>query len=56
MFWRALLPNDQGLYRVGLNLRMAEPEAVNAIPLDRFDGLNHWQRETCVGRFVADVL
>ncbi|MGB1372468.1 MAG: hypothetical protein ACPG6R_05020 [Aequoribacter sp.] len=55
MYWRALEPNDEGFYRVGLNLRMADPDLVADLPLDRFDGLDTWQRTVCPDCVVADV-
>lgn len=56
MFWRALAPNGQGLFRVGLNLRMSKPERVGPLCLDYFDGLEHWVRHTNTGQIVEDVL
>ncbi len=55
MYWRALEPNDEGFYRVGLNLRMADPGVVADLPLDQFDGLDTWQRSVCPECVVADV-
>jgi hypothetical protein len=52
-YWRALAPGDGGR-RIAVNLRLAEPEAVAAIPIDHFDGLNTFDDLPRDGRRVAD--
>ena len=53
--WRSLTPNSDGLTRIAVNLRLAEPEDVGAIPLQRFDGLHSFRDLPPDGRTVADV-
>jgi hypothetical protein len=52
-YWRALEPGEDGRRRIGFNLRLAEPEAVAAIPVRRFDGLET-HKDLPSGRIVAD--
>ncbi len=52
---RALEPGDDGRRRLQVNLRLAEPDAVAGIVLDRFDGLNTWKDLPRDGRCVADI-
>jgi hypothetical protein len=54
--WRGLRPEENGAIRIAVNLRLAEPEAVAQIPLQRFDGLNSFEDLPRDGRCVADVL
>jgi hypothetical protein len=53
-YWRALNPGDDGRRRIAVNLRLAEPAAVAAIPIDHFDVLETWQDLPRDGRCVAD--
>ena len=53
-FWRAQRKNDQGRRRIAVNLRLAEPDAVAKIPVDRFDGLDTFEDLPRDGRCVAD--
>ena len=52
--WRALEPDGAGRRRIAVNIRLAEPEAVAAIPIDRFDGLGRFEDLPRDGRCVAD--
>ena len=54
-YWRAIEPNKEGRRRVAVNLRLAEPEAVAAIVIDHFDGLNRFDDLPRDGRCVADM-
>ncbi len=54
VFWRSLEPNTEGRRRIAVNLRMAEPEAVAQIPVERFDGLDSWEDLPDDGRCIAD--
>lgn len=54
--WRALKPGPDGRTRMAVNLRLAEPDAVAKIPLDRFDGLVAFDDLPRDGRCVGDVL
>lgn len=53
--WRAETATGDGLRRIAVNLRLAEPELVAAIPLDRFDGLDSWLDLPRDGRCFADL-
>ena len=53
-FWRGLQKDQAGRRRIAVNLRLAEPESVAAIPIDRFDGLNTFDDLPRDGRCVAD--
>ncbi len=54
-YWRSLTANDQGRRRIAVNLRLAEPEAVAAIVVDHFDGLESWRDLPRDGRCVRDL-
>lgn len=54
--WRGIGADEEGKTRLAVNLRLAEPEAVAKIPLDRFDGLVSFDDLPRDGRCVADVL
>jgi hypothetical protein len=47
--------NAQGRHRVTVNLRLAEPEQVGAIPVRHFDGFDTWAVRPEDGRTVADM-
>lgn len=53
-YWRALQPNEAGRRRIAVNLRLAAPESVATIPIDRFDGLGTFDELPRDGRCVAD--
>jgi len=53
-FWRGKQADEQGRRRIAVNLRLAEPEAVAAIPIDHFDGLDKFEDLPRDGRCVAD--
>ena len=53
-FWRAQRADEQGRRRIAVNLRLAAPEAVEAIPIDHFDGLGTFADLPRDGRCVAD--
>lgn len=54
-YWRAIEANTAGRRRSAVNLRLTDPEAVAAVPLDLFDGLNTWQDLARDGRCFADL-
>jgi hypothetical protein len=54
-YWRALGPGQDGRRRIAVNLRLAEPEAVGAIAIARFDGLGTFEDLPRDGRCVADM-
>jgi hypothetical protein len=51
-FWRSLT-EENGRRRIAVNLRLAEPDPVAQIPIDRFDGLNSWEDLPRDGRCVV---
>ena len=53
--WRAMEPDKEGRRRIAVNLRLAEPEAVAAIVIDHFDGLDRFDDLPRDGRCVADM-
>jgi hypothetical protein len=53
--WRSLRTTKDGRTRIAVNLRLAEPEDVANIPLQRFDGLHSFDDLPRDGRTVADV-
>lgn len=54
-YWRALAPGEDGRRRIAVNLRLAEPSAVGAIPMEHFDGLESFDDLGRDGRSVADM-
>jgi hypothetical protein len=53
-YWRALEQGQDGRRRIAVNLRLAELEAVSAIPMRRFEGLETFEDLPPDGRCVAD--
>jgi hypothetical protein len=53
--WRGLRPEENGKTRIAVNLRLAEPEVIAHIPLQRFDGLHSFEDLPRDGRRVGDV-
>ena len=54
VFWRGQRTDEQGRRRIAVNLRLAEPGAVAAIPIDHFDGFGAFEDLPRDGRCVAD--
>lgn len=54
-FWRGLRTDEQGRRRIAVNLRLADPAAVAAIPIDHFDGLDRFDDLPRDGRCVKDL-
>lgn len=52
--WRSQKDEPGGRRRLAVNARLAEPEAVAALPIDHFDGLNTFEDLPRDGRCVAD--
>jgi hypothetical protein len=52
--WRSRLPDEQGRRRSAVNVRLAEPDEVAAIPIDHFDGFDTFEDLPRDGRCVAD--
>jgi len=53
-YWRGLRLREDGRRRIAVNLRLAEPEAVAAVPIDHSDGLVTFKDLPRDGRCVAD--
>ena len=53
--WRGLGPDADGRTRIAVNLRLGDADAVAAIPLQRFDGLDSFEDLPKDGRCIADV-
>ena len=53
-YYRALQPGQDGRRRIVVNLRLAEPDAVAAIPIRRFEGLVNFTDLSPDGRCVGD--
>ncbi len=53
--WRGLQTDEAGRRREAVNLRMADPDAVAALPIDHFDGLVSWDDLPRDGRCVRDL-
>ena len=54
-YWRSHKPGEDARRRIAVNLRLAEPDAVGAIVVDHFDGLDTWKDLPRDGRCVADM-
>ena len=54
-WWRSNAPGEDGRRRIAVNLRLAEPQAVGAIVIDHFDGLESFDDLPRDGRCVADM-
>ena len=54
-YWSPIEPREDGRRRMGVNLRLAEPDAVGAIPVEHLDGLDTWKDLPRDGRCVADM-
>jgi hypothetical protein len=53
-FWRGTSLEADGRRRMAVNLRLAEPEVVAALPVNRFDGLDEFVGLPSDGRCVRD--
>ncbi len=54
-YWRALEPGKDGRRRIAVNVRLAAPEEVAALPVEHFDGLNTFEDLGQDGRCVRDM-
>lgn len=54
-YWRGLGIGEDGRRRIAVNLRLAEPGDVAAIPIDHFDGLDKWEDLPSDGKCVRDL-
>lgn len=53
--WRGLRLQPDGRRRAAVNVRLADPEAVAGLSIDRFDGLDSFEDLPADGRCVRDV-
>ena len=53
--WRALSTDEDGRRRMAVNVRLADPEAVAALPVDHFDGFGAFEGRGRDGRCVKDM-
>jgi len=53
--WRGLRLTQDGRRRIAVNLRLAPPEEVAALPIDHFDGLDTFEDLPRDGRCVRDM-
>lgn len=51
---RLITAGPEGRHRLAVNLRLSEPDAVAAIPIDHFDGLNSFEDLERDGKCVRD--
>ena len=54
-YWRQAQPGRDGRHRVGINVRLAEPDAVAALPIRHHDGLETHDDLPIDGRRVVDM-
>jgi len=54
-YWRATAPGENGRRRIAVNLRLAEPDMVGAVPMEHFDGLVSFDDLGRDGRCVSDM-
>jgi hypothetical protein len=56
VYWASVGSGPDGRRRAAVNIRLADPEAVANIPVQRFDGLGSYDDLPRDGRRVADLL
>ncbi|WP_409561051.1 GFA family protein [Hyphomicrobium sp. B1] len=54
-YWRACFAQEDGRRRIAVNLRLTEPDAIAAIPIDHFDGLVSFDDLPRDGRCIRDM-
>lgn len=54
-YWRSVDTGPDGRRRIAVNVRLADPDAVADIPIQRFDGLHSFEDLPIDGRRVADL-
>jgi hypothetical protein len=54
VYWRELQPGPLGRRRIAVNVRLAAPEQVARIPVDRVNGLGNFEYLPSEARCVAD--
>ena len=53
-YWRGLKPHEDGRRRIAVNLRLADPEPIAALPIEHFDGFGTFEDLGRDGRCVRD--
>ena len=54
-YWRGVEPRADSRRRIAVNVRLAEPEVVAALPIRHFDGFETWKDLPGDGRCVRDM-
>lgn len=54
-YWRGIKPREDGRRRIAVNVRLAEPEAVAALPIEHFDGFKTWSEVERDTHTVGDL-
>ncbi len=55
-YWRALQANDQGRWRIAVNLRLVDdPELIQHLPIDHFEGLVTFTDLPRDGKCIRDL-
>ncbi len=54
-FWRSQQADEDGRKRMGVNLRLADPDSISHLPIDHFDGLSKWEDLPRDGKCVRDL-
>ena len=54
-YWCAREPGEDGRRYMAVNLRLAEPDAIAAVPILQFEGLDTFENLPRDGRCVADI-
>ena len=54
-YWRSLTEGQDGRRRIAVNLRLADPQAVAALPIEHFDGLQTFDDLGQDGRTVGQM-
>ncbi len=52
--WRGLIVDGDDRRRIAVNVRLAPPEEVAALPIDRFDGFGTFEDLPSTGKCVSD--
>lgn len=53
--WRGLERDEQGRWRMAVNVRLAPPDRVADLPIDHFDGFDTFEDLPSDGRCVRDL-
>ena len=54
-YWRSINPDNDGIRRIAVNLRLAEITSISDIQIRRFDGLTSFKSLPDDGRCVVDL-